>query len=146
MHPAHHEDKPITAEEFKKALHSEMRDMLWTLLPRYYEDLQMSEDVEERRKGIAMLLSTVGAGPDVKQDANANLPVFQFNFNSSGGMTATQLPPVEMADETPQLPTLEIDMSGFTPSTKMKAMAHINTDLDDVLGAFDAFDASNNPC
>ncbi len=98
----------MSLTEFKKMLHETMQHTLLNQYHAYLESVEMSNDPEVKRKCVAMHIQTIGAEHKEKADPNANLPVFQFNFTSTG-MTATQLPMVEQVDDQKPstLPTLD---------------------------------------
>lgn len=94
--------------EFKKLLHGQMQDTLLDQYHDYLEAVKISDDPEVKRKCVVLHISTIGAEHKEKVDPNANLPVFQFNFTSTG-MTATQLPTAERVEPTDKLATLSFD-------------------------------------
>lgn len=102
-------------EEFKSALHEGVRDALPTLLVRYYEMLMTTEDPEILRKGINLMIDTVDAKAERKQDAFANLPVFHFNIGRGVQVTAIE-------GERPQVIDLE-------PTKAMIANRQVNQDV-----------------
>jgi hypothetical protein len=84
----------LTATEFKELARRLGRAAFVPLFLRFYERIVTSEaTIEEQRKALADIGRWTGVEEDRKLDPNANLPVFNFVFGSSGGMTATYVPP-----------------------------------------------------
>lgn len=88
-------------EEFKSALHEGVRDALPSLLTRYYEMLMTTQDPEILRKGINMMIETVDAKAERKQDAFAHLPVFHFTIGRGVQVTAIEDDPLRVLDMEP---------------------------------------------
>jgi hypothetical protein len=107
--------------DFKKALHSEMQEAALALLPRYFEMLTFSEDPEVVRKGLALMVQTVGAEAEKRQDPYGNLPVVNITFTQGSATTQTTLPAIEINAQL--LPEL-------MPTAAMQRATHVNADVD----------------
>lgn len=107
--------------DFKKALHSEMQEAALTLLPKYFEMLSFTEDPEVMRKGLSLLITTVGAEAEKKQDPYGNLPVVNITFSNGTMASHTTLPAIEVSAQV--LDTLQ-------PTPTMLSRNMVNSDVD----------------
>lgn len=107
--------------DFKKALHEDMQSAAMQLLPRYFEMLSFTQDAEELRKGLAFMVSTVGAEAEKKQDPYGNLPVVNITFSNGTMASTTQMPAIEI-----QAQVLE----QLQPTPAMLKRASVNADVD----------------
>jgi hypothetical protein len=97
----------LSLTEFKRLLHGQMQD---TLLDQYHDYLvavKASDDPEVKRKCVAMHIQTIGAEHKEKADPNANLPVFNFTFTSTGMSATATLPMVEQVPNDANLMTFD---------------------------------------
>lgn len=102
-------------EEFKTALHEGVREALPSLLTKYYEMLMTTQDPEILRKGINMMIETIDAKAERKQDAFAHLPVFHFNIGRGIKVTAIEDDPLRTID--------------LEPTAAMSANRQVNQDV-----------------
>lgn len=63
------------------------------MLPNLVEELVASDDPELKRKFISEAANLLGWKRAAPKDANDNLPVFNFNFGSSGQVQVTTVAP-----------------------------------------------------
>jgi hypothetical protein len=98
----------LSLTEFKKMLHAQMQDTLLDQYHEYLEAVKFSTDPEVKRKCVAMHIQTIGAEHKEKVDPNANLPIFNFTFSSTGMSATTTLPMVQEV-QPGDLPTLDFE-------------------------------------
>ena len=121
--------------EFKKLLHDTMQHTLLDQYHDYLETVKMSDDPEVKRKCVAMHITTIGAEHKEKADPNANLPIFQFNFTSTG-MTATQLPVAERVDDLVDKSLPVLDFNHLKPAMGIP-IAEDEMSADDLMAPWD---------
>ena len=97
-----------------------MRQHGISMLRDYYERVTMDGDLDDRRKAVQMMLTTLGIEEEKKKDDRAALPVFNIIFNrGAGAVSLEQLPIITLEDE-PQL----------APTAAMRSQIFINADVD----------------
>lgn len=112
----------MEAAEFKEAIHGAMREHGVTMMADYFEMVKTEGCIDDRRKALQMVLTTLGVEEEKRKDDRANLPTFVINF-SHGGVSAAEIPTIEMAS-LDELPALE-----FCPTEAMRAYLSVNADL-----------------
>jgi hypothetical protein len=126
----------LTAADFKELARRIGRAAFTPLFLRYYERVITSEaTIEEQRRGLADIARWTGVEEDKKTDPNANLPVFNIIFGSSGQGShsieavevispPTHEPPPEPTSLPDDLPMLPPDML-TSLAKEMKELANV---------------------
>ena len=107
--------------EFKKHLHGEMQTAVLALLPGYFEMVSFTQDPEVKRKALQLMIQTVGAEAEKKQDPYGNLPVVNITFSNGTMSSQTTMPAIEI--EATVLETLQ-------PTPAMLKRSNVNADVD----------------
>ena len=107
----------MQAAEFREAVHGAMRHHGISMLADYYERVASDGDLDDKRKAVQMMITTLGIEEEKKKDDRAGLPVFNITFNR-GGVSVEQLPIITM-DDSPVL----------RPTQAMLERSGINADL-----------------
>lgn len=105
--------------ELKKAIQEDAAEAVARLLPRFYEMMQTTDDPDELRKGIQMLVQVGGVEPEKKVDQFANLPRANITIQISPHSGEQQ---ITLDMESP------IELPAGTQS--MLELANINEDVD----------------
>jgi hypothetical protein len=124
-------DAPLNNAAFKELLHGSMREVGMVVFERYAEALLTTDDVEEMRKGLTFITTTLNAVEEKKQDPNANLPVFNFVFGNAGvQMTQVIENAADQAHHPNQLHELEFKIPEHLPAYLIDRVG-VNQDLAD---------------
>lgn len=121
--------------KFKADLHEHVQEAALGIHTKWVEGLQLGADLDDYRKYMEWAGKVTGAEVDKKQDANSNLPVFNFVFHN-GGVEATMVKPPKATELVEEVQPEAVPLATLDLAPKPQPV-QVPVDIDDMMSALD---------